>query len=302
MSSSLLDHPKLFRHLVENLPMGIFIVDSGKRIRFWNHGAENITGHLSYEVVGQIIDDVVQACDEHGNRLTGNERPVSTTLDEAEPQQCSAFYLHKAGHRVAVKIRTRPILEYGDTVGGVSVLFEEATVKQQSSAKPMHGCLDSITGIPTRRLTQAVINECILGMEESHTGFGLLRVRVLGLDDFRAKHGAQSVVPFLQATARTLRRTLGDETFLGRWDENEFLAILSSASPVKTANTAETLFNLLSHSEVLWWGDHFLVQSEIDSIVATPGSDLNSLLLRMQPLHSTSNAKVKVRSAAASGR
>ena len=293
MSSSLLEYPKLFRHLVEDLPMGIFIVDSGKRVRFWNHGAEHITGHLSYEVVGQIIDDVVQVCDEHGNRLIGGQRPVSATLDEAEPQQCTAFYLHKAGHRVAVKIRTRPILEYGDTIGGVSVLFEEATLEHQSSAKPMHGCLDAITGIPTRRLTQAVINECILGMEESHTGFGLLRIRVVGLDDFRAKHGPQSVVPFLQATSRTLRRTLGDETFLGRWGDNEFLAILASASPVTAATTAETLFNLLSHSEVLWWGDHFLVQSEIDSIVATPGSDLASLLLRMKPLHSTVTAKVK---------
>ena len=29
------------------------------------------------EVVGQIIDDVVQTCDEHGNRLTGDQRPVS---------------------------------------------------------------------------------------------------------------------------------------------------------------------------------------------------------------------------------
>ena len=198
-----------------------------------------------------------------------------------------------------MKIRTRPIFEYGDTIGGASVMFEEAFLDQHSPVKPMHGCLDAITGIPSRRLTQAVVNECISGMEESHTGFGLLRIRVLGLDDFRAKHGPQSVVPFLQATARTLRRTLGDETFLGRWGENEFLAILASASPVTTATTAETLFNLLSHSEVLWWGDHFLVQSEIDSIVATPGNDLGSLLLRMKPLHSTGTAKVK--SAAASG-
>jgi PAS domain S-box-containing protein len=312
MLSNLLENPKLFRHLVEDLPMGIYIVDPGRRIRFWNHGAEHITGHLAHEVVGLVLDDVVQACDKHGNRLSADQRPVSTTIQLREPQQCTAFYLHKGGHRVAVSIRTRPILEYGDTIGGVSVLFEEAVIDnendndknndndndkakadQKASVKPMYGCLDSITGVPSRRLTRAVMYECMTGMEESHIGFGLLRIRVLGLDEFRSKHGPQSVAPFLRATAHTLRRALGEETFLGRWGENEFLAVLSSASPVTLATIAETLFNLLSQSEVLWWGDHFLVQPEIDCIVATPGRDLDSLLREMKPLHSTGAEKAK---------
>ena len=293
MVSNLLDNPKLFRHLVEDLPMGIYIVDPERRIRFWNHGAEHITGHLSYEVVGLVLDDVVQACDRHGSRLAGEQRPVTTTISEREPQQCTAFYLHKGGHRVAVKIRTRPILEYGDTIGGASVLFEEAFLEHESSVSPMYGCLDPVIGIPSRRLTRAVMYECLAGMEESHTGFGLLRIRVLGMEEFRLKHGPQSVVPFLRATAHTLRGSLDEEKFLGCWGENEFLAVLPSASPLTVATTAETLFNLLSQSEVLWWGDHFLVESEIACTVATPGSDLESLLREMKPLHSSATTTAK---------
>lgn len=291
MVSNLLDNPKLFRHVVEDLPMGIYIVDPQRRIRFWNHGAEHITGHLAHEVIGLVLDDVVQACDRDGNRLAGEQRPVTTTISEREPQQCNAFYLHKGGHRVAVKIRTRPILEYGDTIGGASVLFEEAILEHQSSVPPMYGCLDPTTGIPSFRLTRAVMYECMAGMEESHIGFGLLRIRVLGLREFRAKHGPQAVAPFLRATAHTLRRTLDEEKFLGCWGENEFLAVLPSASPLTVATTAETIFNLLSHSEVLWWGDHFLIESEIACTVATPGSDLETLLEGMKPLHSSATAK-----------
>ena len=291
MVSTLLDNPKLFRHLVEDLPMGIYIVDTQRRIRFWNHGAEHITGHLAHEVVGLVLDDIVQACDRNGDRLSGEQRPVNTTISEREPQQCTAFYLHKGGHRVAVKIRTRPIIEYGDTIGGASVLFEEAILEYQSSVPPMYGCLDATTGIPSQRLTRAVMYECMAGMEESHIGFGLLRIRVLGMREFRAKHGPQAVVPFLRATAQTLRRSLDGEKFLGCWGENEFLAVLPSASPVTAATTAETLFNLLSLSEVLWWGDHFLIESEIACTVATPGGDLESLLQKMKPLHSSGTAK-----------
>ena len=302
MISNLLDNPKLFRHLVEDLSAGIYLVDRDRRIRFWNHGAEHITGHLSHEVVGLLLDDVVQPCDQHGERLKEdrlgeNQPPVSAIISQREPQQGGAFYLHKGGHRVAVKIRERPILEYGDTngdtVGGASVLFEEVLAERESTAPPMYGCLDPTTGIPSRRLTRAVMYECMAGMEESHIGFGLLRIRLLGLDEFRSKHGPQSVVPFLQATAHTLRSSLDQEKFLGCWGENEFLAVLPSASPVTVAIAAETLFSLLGHSEVLWWGDHFLVESEIGCTLATPGTDLETLLREMKPLHSSRTVKAK---------
>ena len=70
MSSNLLDNPKLFRHVLEDLPVGIYIVDRERRIRFWNRGAEHLTGHLAHEVVGHVLEDVVQACDRRGNSLS----------------------------------------------------------------------------------------------------------------------------------------------------------------------------------------------------------------------------------------
>ena len=292
MSSDFLDNPKLFRHLAEDLPVGIYIVDRERRIRFWNRGAEHLTGHLGHDVVGHVLEDVVQACDRRGNNLSGERCPVTMTLSQRKSQRCTAFYLHKNGHRTAVRIRTRPILEYGDAIGGATVLFEEAFVyRDESAGPPMYGCLDATTGVPSRRLTRAVLNECMAGMEESHIGFGLLRIRVLGLDVFHAKHGPQSVVPFLRTAAQTLRNSLDAENFLGCWGENEFLVVLPSASPVMVAMTAEILLNLLSHSEVSWWGDRFLVEAEVSYTVATAGSDLESLLREMKLPHSKGTAK-----------
>lgn len=292
MCPNLLDNPKLFRHLVEDLTTGIYIVDPERRIRFWNHGAELITGYLAHEVVGRILDNVVQACDRHGTPLTGTRRPVTTTILEREPQQATVFYLHKGGHRVAVKVCTRPILEYGDTIGGASALFEEAFLDSEESCQmSMFGCLDMITGIPSRRLTRAFIYECMAAMEESHVGFGLLRIRVLGLEDFRAKHGPQSVAPFLRTAAHTVRSGLEPESFLGNWDDNEFLAVLPSSSPMRVAKTAAVLWNLLSRSEVSWWGDRFLVLTEVAYTVATPGVELRSLIAALKPSHSQGTPK-----------
>jgi PAS domain S-box-containing protein len=299
MYSNLLENPKLFRHLVEDLPMGIYVVDPEMRIRFWNHGAEHLTGRLSQEVVGHVLEEVVCACNRRGSSLSGEACPVAMTLSQRKPQQCLASYLHKSGHRVAVKIRTRPLVEYGDTITGVRVLFEENFVyREDSSEPPLYGCVDAITGIPSSRLTRALLNECIAGMERSHVGFTVVRIRLLGLEEFRSKHGPQSVIPFLQTAAHTLRHSLDAENFLGCWAENEFLAVLTSASPAMASSTAETLWNLLHHSEVSWWGDHFLVEAEVLYTVAVPGDDLESLLRQMKPSHSSRTAQTAVAGAA----
>jgi|HubBroStandDraft_5_1064220.scaffolds.fasta_scaffold43291_3 PAS domain S-box-containing protein len=307
MFSNLLENPKLFRHVLEDLPVGIYLVDPEGRIRFWNRGAEYITGHLSHEVLGHLPEEIVQTCDNQGNRLTGEQRPVTISLTHRQPQLCTAFYLHKNGHRVPVNIRTRSIIEHGDGIGGATVLFEEAfDYREESSQAPMYGCLDAVTGVPSQRMTRAVLNEFVTGATESHHGFGVIGIRVVGLAEFRRKHGPQSVVPFLRAAAQTLRHGLDAENFLGCWGENEFLAVLPSASPVAVATTAETLSNLLSHSEVSWWGDHFLVEAEVAYTVATAGSNLESLLQAMKPSHSTGRvsrrtASGKTTNAAAAG-
>jgi PAS domain S-box-containing protein len=285
MVSNLLENPKLFRHLVEDLPVGIYIVDQERRIRFWNHGAERITGHMSHDVVGHPLEDAIQICDRRGNSLSGEHCPVTMTLNLRKGQQCTAFSLHKSGHRTAVRIRTRPILEYGDAIGGVTVLVEEAFTYREASEPAMYGCLDATTGIPSPRLTRAMLNECMERLKETRRGFGLLRVKMVGLDEFRAMHGPQSVAPFLRTSAHTLRHCLDAENFLGCWGENEFLAVLLSASPVMVAMTAEILSNLLSHSEVLWWGDRFAIQAEVTYTVATADADLETLLRGMKPSH-----------------
>ncbi|MGP0096236.1 MAG: PAS domain S-box protein [Terriglobales bacterium] len=304
MFSNLLENPKLFRHVVEDLPVGIYIVDRERRIRFWNHCAEHITGYLAHEVVGHVLEDVVQACDREGNSFTAAQRPVTVTLSERQPQACTAFFLHKSGHRVPVNARTLPIIaEHGSAIEGVTVLFEEVFAYREELPGPaMYGCLDAITRIPSRRLTHALLNECMAGMEESGVGFGLLRIRLLGLEEFRAKHGPQSAVPFLRTAARTLRHSLETENFLGCWGENEFLALLPSASPVTVATTAETLWNLLSQSEVVWWGDRFMVGSEVAYTLATAGKDLETLLREMKPSHSSRTAQAAAAGAANNSR
>jgi PAS domain S-box-containing protein len=293
MPANFFDHPELYRSLLENLPIGVYILDRERRVRFWNRGAEHLTGHLAHEAMGRDgTGHLLEPCDSKGRILSGDGCPVTATLTHGHAQQCRAFYLHKDGHRVAVRVRTRAILEHNDAIVGAIVLMEEAfEFREDSSGPPMWGCLDPTTGIPSHRLTRAVLSECMAGMEQSQQGFAVLRIRVLGLDEFRSKHGIQSAIPFLRTAAHTLRHSLDPENFLGRWGEDEFMAVLPSASPVMAAATAETVWSLVTHSEISWWGDRFPVQAVVSYTVAWPGDQLEKLLNGLEPAHAAAHGR-----------
>jgi PAS domain S-box-containing protein len=293
MPATFFDQPELYRSLLENLPIGVYIVDRERRVRFWNRGAEHLTGHLAHEAIGQDgTGHLLEPCDSQGRILSGDGCPVTATLTHGHAQQCTAFYLHKHGHRVAVRARTRAILAHSDVIVGAIVLFEEAFVlREDECGPPMYGCLDPTTGIPSCRLTRAVLTECMAEMEQSQQGFSVLRIRVLGLDEFRSKHGIQSATPFLRTAAHTLRHSLDPENFLGRWGEDEFMAVLPSASPVMAAATAETVWSLVTHSEISWWGDRFPVKAVVSYTVAWPGDKLEKLLNGLEPAHAAAQGR-----------
>ena len=287
MSPTFFDNPELYRSLLEDLPIAVYVVDRERRVRLWNRAAEQLTGHLAHEAMGQdCTGRLLQPCDQQGRALSGTHSPVAATLTGGRAQQFAASFLHKNGHRVAVSVRTRAILEPSEAIVGAMVLFEEAFVScEDSSGSFMYGCLDAATGSPSPALTRAVLNECIAGMEQSRRGFGLLRIRVLGLDEFRSKHGIQSAFPLLRTAAQTLRHSLEPEDFVGRWGEDEFIVVLPSASPLTTRATAETIWNLVSRSEVSWWGDRFPVQAVVMHTVAHPGDKLEKLMNGLEPAH-----------------
>ncbi|MFZ3339827.1 MAG: diguanylate cyclase [Terriglobales bacterium] len=285
--ATLFDNPDFVRTVLEELPIGIYIVDREQRIRFWNRGAEHIIGHLSQEVVGHIYTEhIVDACDAYGQTLDDNHSPIALTLRDGQPRQIIAHFLHKEGHRVPVAIRCRPIIQSENAIEGAIVLFEEAAQSRADSGEAsLYGCLDAVTGVPTHRLTRALLNEAMAGMEETHRGFGLLRIRVLGLDEFRSKHGPHSIAPFLRTTANTLRHNLDPANFLGRWGEDEFIAVLPSANPVATTAAANMMWGLITNSEIRWWGDLFPVQAVVTHTVAQPGDKIDKLLNGLEPSH-----------------
>src|SRR5271165_6572586 len=287
------DDPAVYRTLLENLPLGVYILDRERRFRFWNRGAEQITGYLAHEVVGQSFGaHVLVPCDPHGRAPTDARCPVTAALLDGHSEPVRTFYLHKQGRRLAVEVWAVPILDGEEPAMGAVVVFQEVSSasRQEKAAPLLLSCLDATTGVPSHRLTRAVLSEFMAVLKESHGGFGLLKIRVLGLEEFSAKHGPDSVAAFLRTTAQTLRHSLDPGSFLGCWGEDGFVAVLDTASPAHVAAIAESIRRVIGQSEICWWGDRFLVKAEVGYAMAHAGDSVAVLLKEMKLCHAAKAA------------
>ena len=235
--SKFFEDPALYQSVLENLPIGVYVLDREQRVQFWNRGAEEITGYLSHEVMGQVVRESLPHCDLQGNVLAGDNCSVTTTFRDGRAAQNHIFTLHKRGHRLGVRIRTFPLLDGSGITKGVAVVFEEAPAESltEVAGALLCGCLDPVTGVSSQRLTRAVFTESLAELEDTHGGWGLLRVRILGLKEMAARYGTDSLGAFLRTAAQTIRHSLRPEDFLGRWGEDGFLAMLHTASPIKVS-------------------------------------------------------------------
>ena len=285
--SPFFEDPALYRSVLENLPIGIYVLDREQRVRFWNRGAEQITGYLAHEVTGNICGESLPHCDPQGRVLAGDHCPVTTTFRDGRAVQNHVFTLHKEGHRLGIQVRTLPFLDDNGLTVGVAVAFEEAPISSipDFPGALMYGCLDPLTGVPSQRLTRAMLAESLAELEQTQGAFGLLHIKVLGLKELSVRCGTDSIAAFLRTSAQTIRHNLSAKDFFGRWAEDEFLAILHSSSPIKIASMAELISQQVSESEITWWGDHVRVRAEIDYVIAGPDDKPESLLSRMKQAH-----------------
>lgn len=101
----------LYKTLLDNLYDGVYFTDTNRCIKYWNKGAERITGFSSEEVLGYCCsDNILMHVDLDGNSLCLNNCPLQATLEDQIPRHDKVYLHHKEGHLVPIRVSIAPIL------------------------------------------------------------------------------------------------------------------------------------------------------------------------------------------------
>jgi diguanylate cyclase (GGDEF)-like protein/PAS domain S-box-containing protein len=258
------NNPEVYRSILQGLQTGVYLVDTSRRIRFWNDGAERITGYLSQDVVGHFLrDHFLAASGENGDFKSDSEDPISLVFRDGKPSITEVSILHKNGSRVPIVLRTTPIRNSHGTVFGAAETFyrnqaaSDWTRRQAGLAE--FGCLDEMIGVPPQSFMETQLRENMTTFTEHKIPFGILIFEVDHLDQFRSRRGSGVVPAILRVVAQTVENCLHPTDLVGCWSDHQFLAVLGECKEADVTRVGGKVMRMVAQSEMEWWSDKFSV-------------------------------------------
>ena len=280
-------NPEFFVAVLEGLRTGVYVVDHDSKIVFWNDGAERITGHLRQEMMGRSCsDNFLGQADGEQTDLTGELSPINVTMRDGKKVEAQVSLRHKDGYRVPVRLWTFPIRGDHGAVVAVAESFEEsisiAEWERRQTKLANYGCLDEASGVLNHGMMQSHLREALGTFAEHPVPFSILCMEIDNLAGIQSRDGPGAVASVLRIVAQTLENSLRPTDFLGRWQENQFLAILMECSATEIVRAAERLRQMVSSSKVEWWGDQVQVTISLGGTAVAVGDAIESFVLRAE--------------------
>jgi diguanylate cyclase (GGDEF)-like protein/PAS domain S-box-containing protein len=271
--------------IVDNLADGVYYVDRGREINYWNHGAERITGYASGDVVGHLcFENILDHVDGEGNSLCHSVCPLAATMRDGQAREVSVWLRHADGYRKPVRIRTAPVSDQkGEIVGAVEVFSDDSAVLRavEDADRARHDALtDELTGLPNRRLFDASLAGRLDNMGRYGWRFGLLIVDIDRFKDVNDRHGHAFGDAVLRAVGATLRGAVRGGDVVARWGGEEFAVLVESSDDAGLTDAAERIRVLVAESEVRLAGVHHKMHVSVGGALACPGDSADKLFAR----------------------
>jgi diguanylate cyclase (GGDEF)-like protein/PAS domain S-box-containing protein len=280
-----LQDPDIFYTILDSLPTGVCLLGRDGRIHFWNQGAEAITGYLRHEVGGRFSrESILGQCNDQGCILCGASCPFAASMQDGKPREARIQLHHKQGHQVPVRMQIAPIRDRHGSLLGIAENFDAQKLALDRDRRQdnlaAYGCVDEITEIPNHSFTQFHLQENLASFSQYQLPFGIMLIQVDRLEQFRASYGRRAGDAILRVVAQTMRNTLRPSDFLGRWEENQFLAILMNCAGQQVENVGQRTRKVVSCAKLHWWGDQLPVTTSVGYATAQPDDTAEVLLER----------------------
>ena len=277
----------IFKAALDNLPVGVYMVDTNLKIVFWSHGAERISGYLAQDMLGRHCrEKLLVDLDENSPVACGEACQLTDSMRNGQAYEADVLLRHRAGHRIPVHVRAAPLRDRHDKIVGATECFEEsrffAVRDRHGNGTEASPGIDAATVLLDIATTHLRLQELVTEFNESQTPFCVMMAEVDGLSKFQQVHGKEAVEAACVVVGHTLSNALRPSDVVGCWDEHRFLAIVMNCERSMLKRVGERVRKMESYSEVEWWGDELPVSVSIGGTAAVLGDDADTVVKRAQ--------------------
>ena len=177
-----------FEMIVNDLFDGVYVVDLDRTIRYWNRGAERLTGYRGEEVMGKSCkDNILVHVTELGKSLCHTGCPLTATMADGRPREATVFMSHKDGHRIPIVVRVAPLRDAGGEIVGAVEIFNDSTrewrIEERSRELEKMALIDPLTVLPNRRYVETQLESRFSELQRYGWKFGVI---FMDIDHFKA--------------------------------------------------------------------------------------------------------------------
>jgi diguanylate cyclase (GGDEF)-like protein/PAS domain S-box-containing protein len=288
-----------YRRIMENLPDGLYIVDTARRITYWNPAAERISGFSAEEVMGNsCFGNILCHIDHAGANLCCGSCPLSIAIGEGEYQR-EIYLHHKDGHRVPVSVRTTPLTgDQGEVIGGFMIftdLSSRAADEQRLKELEELTLLDGLTRLANRSYLERELEARLEERDRYGVPFGVMFMDIDNFKQVNDRYGhdvGDRVLKFVAATFNANSRAFD---LYGRWGGEEFVGIARNVSAEDLEQMAQRLRKLVEKSFVMVGEKRLQVTISIGATMAGETDCIASVVNRADVLMYRSKAEGKNR-------
>lgn len=262
--------------ILDAMSEALYVVDTDRRITFWNAAAEQLTGYRAEDVVGRRCrDGLLNHVDDTGNPLCTTSCPLLGTISDGALREAFVFLHHREGHRMPVQVRASALHDAeGNIIGAVEAFHDDSRARRlaDSAANAEHEALtDPLTGIANRRQLERSLDRFASDLAKYGSGYAVLFVDVDHFKSVNDELGHDAGDDVLTMVARTLRSCVRGGDVAGRWGGEEFLVLAASADEEQALALAERLRRLVGTSWMRFTGQRLRVTVSVG--VALAGVD-----------------------------
>ena len=163
--------------------------------------------------------------------------------------------------------------------------FEESvsvTEWDRRQGKLAYGCLDPASGVLNHAVILSHLGEALGVFAEHYVPFSVLCIQIDQLEQIQMRDGPGATASVLRVVGQSLENSLRPTDFLGRWQDNQFFAILTECGIAELPLVGGRLRRMAATSKVEWWGDSLKVSVSLGGTVVRTGDAVESLTLRAE--------------------
>ncbi|HUO61820.1 MAG TPA: diguanylate cyclase [Candidatus Acidoferrales bacterium] len=254
------------------LPDAVLVIDQHYGVVSWNAMAEQISGYSADEMLGKkcpegLLQNVIRCA-------PGACHPACFAhlcLNDGQRREMVTYLRHRDGHLVPVHVKLSPVLEDNAVVATVaqfSDMTPRATQEPLVASAPEDGdWVDAVTLLPSITATAAQLRESFERWKLTGERFSAILITVGDAQAIEQHHGSYVKDMLLAALGKTLNGAVRQNDFVGRWMEDQFMALLPHCA-LKQARYAERrLVALLRRTAISHAGES--ITAHLHSAVAT---------------------------------